>query len=97
MKTQPFWSGDNGTAPAGGVALGCAGRDGVGEGIDGFAFGNDGSVGPVPGLATGLPWISELHPLTSAALISRPANSRPTTIAVFAFRENISALSLRKK
>ena len=28
-----------------------------------------------PGLATGLPWISELHPLTSAALIS-VVNSR---------------------
>jgi hypothetical protein len=85
-------------APAGGLALGGAGCDEVGEGTDGLAFGNDGSVGPAPGLATGLPWMSELHPLTSAALVNRPASSsRPPTVAVFAFSENISQPSLRMK
>jgi hypothetical protein len=85
-------------APAGGLALGGAGRDGVGDGMDGLAFGSDGSVAPAPGEATGLPWIRELHPLTNAALISRPASSsRPPILAVFALSQNISETSLRMK
>jgi hypothetical protein len=72
-------------APAGGLAFGGAGRDGVGDGTDG------------PGEATGLPWIRELHPLINAALISRPASSRPLTLAVFALSQNISETSLRTK
>jgi hypothetical protein len=59
MKTWPFGSGDNGIAPAGGLPLEGAGRDGAGEGIDGLAFGNDGSVGPEPDEATGLPGVVE--------------------------------------
>jgi hypothetical protein len=59
MKTWPFGSGGNGIAPAGGLPLEGAGRDGAGEGIDGLAFGNDGSVGPAPGEATGLPCVVE--------------------------------------
>ena len=59
MNTRPFASGGNGIAPAGGAPLDGAGRDGVGDGIDGLAFGNDGSVGPAPGEATGLPGVVE--------------------------------------
>ncbi|HWF69246.1 MAG TPA: hypothetical protein VG187_06700, partial [Mycobacterium sp.] len=80
-----------------GLAFGGAGRDGVGDGTDGLAFGSDGSVAPAPGEATGLPWIRELHPLINAALISRPASSRPLTLAVFALSQNISETSLRTK
>src|SRR5271168_5228630 len=77
MNTWPLWSGGSGIAPAGGLALGGAGRDGAGEGIDGLAFGNDGSVGPAPDEETAFPWMSELHPLIKAALSSRLASSRP--------------------
>ena len=42
-------------APAGGAALGGAGCTGARDGIDGLAFGKDGSVGPAPPEATGLP------------------------------------------
>src|SRR5277367_5370129 len=78
-------------APAGGLALGGAGRDGAGEGIDGLAFGNDGSVGPAPGEATGLPWMRELHPPTSVALSRRPASSiRPPAIVVVTLCGNIA-------
>ena len=59
MKTWPFGSGGNGIAPAGGLPLEGAGRVGAGEGIDGLAFGNDGSVGPEPGEPTGLPGVVE--------------------------------------
>src|SRR6201999_1990389 len=52
MKTRPLSSGGSGIAPAGGLALGGAGSDGAGDGIDGFALGNDGSPGPAPGDAT---------------------------------------------
>ena len=75
MNTWPVWSGGSGIAPAGGLALGGADRDGAGEGIDGLAFGYDGSVGPAPDEATGFPWMSELHPLIRAAVSSRPASS----------------------
>src|ERR1700726_941035 len=77
MKTWPLSSGGSGIAPAGGLALGGAGREGAGEGIDGLAFGNDGSVGPAPDDETAFPWMSELHPLIRAALSSTPASSRP--------------------
>src|SRR5437660_1712257 len=53
MKTRPFGSGGSGIAPAGGFPLEGAGRVGAGDGIDGWAFGNDGSVGPAPGAPTG--------------------------------------------
>jgi hypothetical protein len=76
MNTWPLWSGGSGIAPAGGLALGGAGRDGAAEGIDGLAFGNVGSVGPAPDDETAFPWMSELHPLIRAALNSRPASSR---------------------
>src|ERR1700689_2224177 len=66
MKTCPLWSGGNGIAPAGGLPLEGAGPDGFGEGIDGLAFGNDGSVGPEPGEATGVPGVVEWHPLSRA-------------------------------
>jgi hypothetical protein len=89
MNTWPLGSGGSGIAPAGGLALGGAGRDGAGDGIDGFAFGNDGSVGPVPDEATGFPWIRELHPLSRAALSSRPASSRPPAAVVVTPRGNI--------
>src|ERR1700733_7480796 len=91
MNTWPLWSGGGGRAPAGGLALGGAGRDGAGEGIDGLVFGNDGSAGPAPGVATGFPWMRELHPPTSAALSSRPASSsRPPAIVVLTLRGNIA-------
>src|ERR1700755_1524706 len=48
MNTWPLLSGGNGIAPAGGLALGGAGRAGAGEGIDGLAFGDVGSGGPAP-------------------------------------------------
>src|SRR3984957_7307678 len=76
MNTCPLSSGGSGIAPAGGLPLGGAGRDGAGEGIDGLAFGNDGSAGPAPDEETAFPWMSELHPLIRAALSSRPASSR---------------------
>src|SRR5580693_8981311 len=77
MKMRPSGLGFSGMAPAGGLALGGAGWDGAGFGIDGLAFGNDGSVGPAPDDETAFPWMSELHPLTRAALSSSPASSRP--------------------
>src|ERR1700735_2987925 len=89
MNTWPLGSGGSGIAPAGGLALGGAGRGGGRHGIDGFAFGNDGSVGPVPDEATGFPWIRELHPLSRAALSSRPASSRPPAAVVVTPRGNI--------
>jgi hypothetical protein len=84
--------------PAGGLALGGAGLDGAGEGIDGLAFGNDGSVGPAPEEATGLPWMRELHPLASATPSSKPASSiRPPAIVVSTLCGNMAKTSLRNK
>src|ERR1700744_5381628 len=82
MNTRPLSSGGSGIAPAGGLALGGGGRDGAGEGIYGLAFGNDGSVGPAPDEETGFPPMSELQPLTSAAVTSRPASSRRPVLIV---------------
>src|SRR5271170_6119405 len=87
MNTWPLLSGGSGIAPAGGLALGGAGRDG----IDGLAFGNDGSVGPAPDDETAFPWMSELHPLISAALSSRPASSRPPVPVVLTPCGNIAS------
>src|SRR6202044_4148513 len=86
----PLLSGGSGMAPAGGLALGGAGRDGAAEGIDGLAFGNVGSVGPAPDDETGFPWMSELHPLIRAALSSKPASSRPPVPVVLNPCRNIA-------
>src|SRR5271167_1154246 len=91
MNTWPLWSGGSGIAPAGGLALGGAGREGAGEGIDGLAFGNDGSVGPAPDEETAFPWMSELHPLIRAALSSRAASSRPPVPLVLTPCRNIAS------
>jgi hypothetical protein len=77
MNTWPLPSGGSGIAPAGGLPLDGADGVGLGDGIDGLAFGNVGSVGPAPDDETAFPWMSELHPLTRAALSSSPASSRP--------------------
>src|ERR1700748_1942987 len=90
MNTWPLLSGRNGIAPAGGLALGGAGRAGGGEGIDGWALGNVGSVGPAPDDETAFPWMSELHPLTRAALSSSPASSRPPVPVVLNPCRNIA-------
>src|SRR5258707_7450936 len=91
MNTWPLWSGGSGIAPAGGLPLGGAGREGAGEGIEGLAFGNDGSVGPAPDEETAFPWMSELHPLIRAALSSRPASSRPPVPVVLNPCRNIAS------
>jgi hypothetical protein len=91
MNTWPLWSGGSGIAPAGGLALGGAGREGAGEGIDGLAFGNVGSVGPAPEEETAFPWMSELHPLTRAALSSTAASSRPLVPVVLTPCRNIAS------
>src|SRR3984885_16090960 len=90
MKTRPFGSGGNGMAPAGGVALDGADGVGLGDGIDGLAFGNDGSVGPAPDDETAFPWMRELHPLIRAALSSRPASTRPPAPVVLNPCRNIA-------
>src|ERR1700678_1740382 len=90
MNTWPLSSGCSGIAPAGGLALGGAGGDGAGDGIDGLAFGNDGSVGPASDDETAFPWMSELHPLIRAALSSRPASSRPPVPLVLTPCRNIA-------
>src|ERR1700737_4962550 len=90
MKTWPLSSGGSGIAPAGGLALGGAGREGAGEGIDGLASGNDGSVGPAPDDETALPWMSELHPLIRAALSRNPASTRPPVPVVLNPCRNIA-------
>src|ERR1700722_20251043 len=54
MNTCPLSSGGSGIAPAGGLPLGGAGRDGAGEGIDGLAFGKDGSAGAGPARGEGV-------------------------------------------
>src|ERR1700743_414209 len=91
MNTWPLLSGGSGIAPAGGLALGGAGREGAGAGIDGLALGNVGSEGPAPDDETAFPWISELHPLTRAALSSRPASSRPLISVVLIPCRNIAS------
>ena len=90
MNTWPVSSGASGIAPAGGLALGGAGREGAGDGIDGLAFGNVGSVGPAPDDETAFPWMSELHPLIRAALSSRPASTRPPVPVVLNPCRNIA-------
>src|ERR1700728_3819324 len=89
MNTWPLWSGGSGIAPAGGLALGGAGRDGAG--VDGLAFGKVGSVGPAPDDETAFPWMSELHPVIRAALSSRPASSRPPVPLVLTTGRNIAS------
>jgi hypothetical protein len=45
-----------------------------------------------------LPWVSELHPLIMAPLISRPAiSSRAPALGLFGPSQNISETSLRMK
>src|SRR5437588_9946621 len=48
---------------------------GAGDGADGLAVGKDGWVASGVGEATGLPWMMELHPLTSTAAVSGPDSS----------------------
>lgn len=54
----------------GGAPVGFDGGAAVGRGV-----GNAGSVGPVPGVATGLPSMMELHPEVSTGLASTAASS----------------------
>src|ERR1700730_978755 len=74
MKTYPFWSGLSGMAPAGaGGVVGVIGGRGAAVGAAVavcLGVGKDGSVGPVPGVATGLPSITVPQPATSALPVS---------------------------
>src|SRR5437868_1266308 len=86
-------------APAGGVWLPGVGPVGVvgedGGGLD-VAVGKEGSVGPVPGVAIGLPSMTELQPGTNSRLASRAtSSSEPPARLRRAFRENPTRYSPR--
>src|SRR6202161_3302801 len=66
MNTWPLLSGGSGIAPAGGLALGGAGRDGAGGGIERFGFGEGGSGGPPPHGEAPLPLVSGAAPAAKA-------------------------------
>jgi hypothetical protein len=72
--------------PGAGLVLGV---DGDGMLVLGRGVGKVGSVGPVPGVATGLPSMIELQPETNAGLASRgTSSSEPPARLRHAFRDN---------